>query len=81
MALSTVRLALVTLGSVVYLGLAVLGWGGLRAFLSHPTLAALAIAFLALSSVALLTPGNLSQGCARVAETVGSSWLLPWSDC
>jgi protein-S-isoprenylcysteine O-methyltransferase Ste14 len=73
MALPTVRLALVVVGSVGYLGLAVLGWGGLRAFLSHPALVALAIAFLALSVTALFAPGNLSSG---VHEDRGNRWVI-----
>jgi Na+-translocating ferredoxin:NAD+ oxidoreductase RnfD subunit len=33
-------------GTIVYLGLAVLGWGGLAAFLSHPALVAIVAATL-----------------------------------
>jgi len=39
---SPLRLALVIVGATAYLGLAVLGWGGLAAFLAHPPLIALA---------------------------------------
>jgi protein-S-isoprenylcysteine O-methyltransferase Ste14 len=67
------RLALVIVGSVVYLGLAVLGWGGLAAFFSHPALTALAIAFLALSGVALFAGGNVSPG---EREDRGNRWVL-----
>jgi len=31
-------------GTIVYLGLAVLGWGGFAAFFSHPALSVVAIA-------------------------------------
>ncbi len=67
------RLALVIVGSVVYLGLAVLGWGGIAAFFSHPALTALAIAFLALSGVALFAGGNVSPG---EREDRGNRWVL-----
>ena len=73
MALPTVRLALVVVGTVAYLGLTILGGGGLGAFLSHPALIALAIAFLALSGTALFAPGNLSPG---VREDRGNRWVI-----
>jgi hypothetical protein len=74
MASPTVRLVLVVVGTVAYLGLAVLCCGGLRVFLSHPALVALAIAFLALSGAALFAPGNLSPG---VREDRGNRWVIP----
>lgn len=70
---STVRVTLVVVGTVAYLGLAVLGWGGLAAFFSHPPLIALAIAFFALSGVALFAGGNLSPG---EREDRGNRWVL-----
>lgn len=57
-----VRVALIVVGVVVYLGLAILGWGGFAAFFSHPPLTALAIATVALSVVAFFAGGNLSSG-------------------
>src|SRR5512144_1236314 len=57
------HLAVITLVSTLaYLGLAVLGEGGFAAFFSHGALVALAIAFLAMSGVALFSGGNLSPG-------------------
>ena len=50
------------LGTLAYLGLAVLGWGGVTAFFSHPALIALAVTTLLLSSLALFSGGNLSPG-------------------
>jgi hypothetical protein len=46
------RLVLITiLGTLTYLGLAILGSGGFAAFFSHPSLIALAIVLFALSGV------------------------------
>jgi protein-S-isoprenylcysteine O-methyltransferase Ste14 len=70
---STVRLTLIVIGAAAYLGLAVLGWGGLAAFFSHPPLTALAIALFALSGVALFAGGNLSPG---VREDRGNRWVI-----
>src|SRR5713226_8678389 len=70
---TTVRVTLVVVGTVAYLGLAVLGWGGLAAFFSHPPLIALAILFFALSGVALFAGGNLSPG---EREDRGNRWVL-----
>jgi hypothetical protein len=49
-------------GTLAYLGLAVLGRGGLAAFFSHPALIALTIVLFALSGAALFAHGNLSAG-------------------
>lgn len=67
------RLILVLIGAVAYAGLAVLGWGGLREFFSHPALVALAIVLLAMSVVALFAGGNLSPG---VREDRGNRWVI-----
>jgi protein-S-isoprenylcysteine O-methyltransferase Ste14 len=68
------RLALVGLGApLVFLGLAILGFGGLRAFFSHPARAALALITLALSGAALLSEGNLSPGDR---EDRGNRWVI-----
>jgi protein-S-isoprenylcysteine O-methyltransferase Ste14 len=70
---STVRVTFVVVGTVAYLGLAVLGRGGLAAFFSHPPLTALAIVLFALSGVALFAGGNLSPG---EREDRGNRWVL-----
>ncbi len=70
---STVRVTFVVVGTVAYLGLAVLGRGGLAAFFSHPPLIALAIVLFALSGVALFAGGNLSPG---EREDRGNRWVL-----
>ncbi|MGO8917622.1 MAG: methyltransferase family protein [Stellaceae bacterium] len=69
----TVRTAFVLVGTAVYLGLAVLGWGGFAAFFSHPALIALAITLFALSGAALFAGGNLSPG---VREDRGNRWVI-----
>jgi protein-S-isoprenylcysteine O-methyltransferase Ste14 len=68
-----IRLALIVLGTAAYLGLAVLGWGGLAAFFSHPALIALAVAVSLLAGVSLFAGGNLSPG---VSEDRGNRWVI-----
>ncbi len=70
---SAARLTLIVIGTVAYLGIAVLGWGGFAAFFSHPALIALAIVFFALSGAALFAGGNLSPG---EREDRGNRWVI-----
>lgn len=70
---TTIRLTFIVLGTAVYLGLAVLGWGGVAAFLWHPALTALAIALVALSVAAFFAGGNLSSG---EREDRGNRWVI-----
>ena len=68
------KLVLFTIvGTLAYLGLAVLGLGGFAAFFSHPALIALAIVLVVLSAAALLSAGNLSPG---EREDSGNRWVL-----
>jgi protein-S-isoprenylcysteine O-methyltransferase Ste14 len=60
-------------GTLAYLGLAVLGWGGLAAFFSHPARIALAIAVVVMAGVALFSGGNLNPG---EREDRGNRWVL-----
>ena len=60
-------------GTMAYLALAVLGWGGLGPFFSHPARTALALVTLALAAVAPFSGGNLSPG---VREDRGNRWVL-----
>jgi protein-S-isoprenylcysteine O-methyltransferase Ste14 len=69
----TVRWVLVVVGTAAYLGLAVLGWGGLAAFFSHPALIALAVAVFVLAGASLFAGGNLSPG---VREDRGNRWVI-----
>jgi protein-S-isoprenylcysteine O-methyltransferase Ste14 len=67
-------LALITmLTTVAYLGLAVLGWGGVSAFFSHPARIVLAITLLVLAGVSLFSGGNLSSG---EREDRTNRWVL-----
>jgi protein-S-isoprenylcysteine O-methyltransferase Ste14 len=66
-------LAFVIIGSCAYIGLAILGWGGLRPFFSHPALIALVLVGFALSVVAFFAGGNLSSG---VREARGNRWVI-----
>jgi protein-S-isoprenylcysteine O-methyltransferase Ste14 len=60
---TTSRLAFVTISSiVVYLGLAILGWGGIAGFFANPARTVAAIAAVIMAGVALFSSGNLSPG-------------------
>jgi protein-S-isoprenylcysteine O-methyltransferase Ste14 len=61
------------LSIVVYLGLAIAGFGGFAAFFGEPALVALAVVTLLLTGAALFTEGNLSRG---VREDRGNRWVL-----
>jgi protein-S-isoprenylcysteine O-methyltransferase Ste14 len=73
MVMPTVRLTLIVVGTAAYLGLAVLGWGGLAAFFSHPALIALAVATAILAGASFFAGGNLSPG---EREDRGNRWVL-----
>ena len=68
-----VRLALVVPGTALYLGLAILGWGGFAAFFSNPARIALVVATFAMSCVAVFADGNLSPG---IREDRGNRWVI-----
>ncbi|MHA6845019.1 methyltransferase family protein [Ralstonia syzygii] len=69
------KLAAITIVSVLAsLGLAVLGWGGLAAFLAHPARVALVGVTVVLTAVALFSEGNLSAG---EREDRANRWVLP----
>jgi len=70
----TPRLVVVTVaGSLAYLGLAVLGWGGFAAFFAHPARIAVAITTFVLAGVALFSGGNLSPG---EREDRSNRWVI-----
>jgi protein-S-isoprenylcysteine O-methyltransferase Ste14 len=68
----TVMLMTVT-STVVFLALAILGWGGPAAFFSHPALIALSIAVFAMAGAAVCSPGNLSAG---EREDRSNRWVI-----
>jgi protein-S-isoprenylcysteine O-methyltransferase Ste14 len=70
----TPAVALVSVaGSLAFLGLAVLGRGGVPAFFSNPALATLALVTCGLAGAALFSGGNLSPG---VREDRSNRWVI-----
>jgi protein-S-isoprenylcysteine O-methyltransferase Ste14 len=70
-------MVLLTAASVaVFLGLAILGWGGWSAFMAHPARAGTVVATVLISIAALFTSGNLSSG--RREDTRNRWILLPF---
>jgi protein-S-isoprenylcysteine O-methyltransferase Ste14 len=66
--------AVVTLVAVsIYLGLAILGWGGFGAFFANPARIALTIVTFALTCAAFSSPGNLSTG---EREDRSNRWVI-----
>ncbi|HEX4144113.1 MAG TPA: isoprenylcysteine carboxylmethyltransferase family protein [Pirellulales bacterium] len=68
-----VRVALTIVGTAVYLGLAVVGWGGPGPFFSHPALATLAATLAVMGIAAFFAGGNVNSG---VREDRGNRWVL-----
>jgi protein-S-isoprenylcysteine O-methyltransferase Ste14 len=72
--MSKPTLALASVGGVlVYLGLAVLGWGGFGPFFSNSARIALAVATVAMVVAALFSSGNLSTG---EREDRSNRWII-----
>jgi protein-S-isoprenylcysteine O-methyltransferase Ste14 len=61
------------IGSLAYLGLALLGWGGIPGFFGDPARIAVAVALFAMAAVAAFAGGNLSPG---VREDRANRWVL-----
>jgi protein-S-isoprenylcysteine O-methyltransferase Ste14 len=70
---ANIRVPLILVSSAAYLGLAVLGEGGLAAFFSHPPLTGLALVFLVLVVASTFAGGNMSPG---VREDRGNRWVI-----
>jgi protein-S-isoprenylcysteine O-methyltransferase Ste14 len=71
---SKITLATFTaVSSIAYLGLAILGWGGLAPFFSHPALIALTVAACLMFAVAPFSGANLSSG---EREDRSNRWVL-----
>jgi protein-S-isoprenylcysteine O-methyltransferase Ste14 len=68
------RFILTIAGSLAYLGLAVLGWGGPAGFFAQPALVALALVLGVLAVAAFFAGGNVSPG---VREDRGNRWVIP----
>lgn len=67
------RIVAVVVGSALYLLLAILGWGGARAFFSHPAFVAVTVVFFVLVVAAFFAGGNLSPG---VREDRSNRWVI-----
>jgi protein-S-isoprenylcysteine O-methyltransferase Ste14 len=59
--------------TLLYLALAIAGFGGFGAFTSQPALIAVALITLALAIAAFFTAGNLSAG---ISEDRGNRWVI-----
>jgi protein-S-isoprenylcysteine O-methyltransferase Ste14 len=68
-----VRLALIVGGTALYLGLAILGWGGFADFFCRPALVVLTIMLFAMAGAAAFAGGSLSTG---EREDRGNRWVL-----
>jgi hypothetical protein len=55
----------VVVPTAIYFGLAILGWGGLAAFFSHPALIALTAALFVMARASLFAGASLSSGERR----------------
>jgi protein-S-isoprenylcysteine O-methyltransferase Ste14 len=60
-------------GTLVFLGLAVLGWGGVGPFFANPARIALVVATVAMVVAALFSSGNLSTG---EREDRSNRWII-----
>jgi protein-S-isoprenylcysteine O-methyltransferase Ste14 len=60
-------------GTCLFLGLAIWGWGGFGPFFSHPARIAVTVIFFALTIASLFTEGNISSG---EREDRGNRWVL-----
>ena len=69
----TLRAVMALAGTVVYLGLAILSFGGFTRFFSHPPLVALCAIFIAFTIAALFARANLSSG---VREVRSNRWVI-----
>jgi protein-S-isoprenylcysteine O-methyltransferase Ste14 len=69
----TVRLVLIVAATAAWLGLAVLGWGGLAAFFSHDALIALTGVTCTIVVASVFAGGNLSSG---QREDRDNRWVL-----
>ena len=70
----SIVILLITVASLcVFLGLAVLGWGGFGPFFSHPVFVAMTVITLLMGASAMFTQGNLSSG---TREDRSNRWVF-----
>jgi len=73
-AMATAATMLVSIvGIALYMGLAILGWGGFGAFLARPPFIAVLVVFVLLLGAAMFTQGNLNPG---EREDRGNRWVI-----
>lgn len=60
--------------TLLNLGLAILGWGGVSAFFSHPARVAVTVVLVVFSGASLFTRGNTSPG---EREDLANRWIIP----
>ncbi|WP_011296218.1 methyltransferase family protein [Cupriavidus necator] len=60
-------------GTLAYLALPILGWGGIGPFFAHPARTALAVVTMALAVAAIFSGGNISSG---EREDRSNRWVL-----
>ncbi|ODV43804.1 isoprenylcysteine carboxyl methyltransferase [Cupriavidus sp. UYMMa02A] len=60
-------------GTLAYLALPMIGWGGIGPFFAHPARTALAVVTMALAVAAVFSQGNISSG---EREDRGNRWVL-----
>jgi protein-S-isoprenylcysteine O-methyltransferase Ste14 len=70
----TNRVALICGSTIIFLALALIGFGSITAFFSHPALVGLTIALVAISIAAAFVGGNLSPG---EREDRSNRWVIP----
>ena len=70
---SIVILLLTVASLCVFIGLAVLGWGGFGPFFSHPVFVAMTVITLLMGASAMFTQGNLSSG---TREDRSNRWVF-----
>jgi protein-S-isoprenylcysteine O-methyltransferase Ste14 len=70
----TAWMAAVNVGAtILWLGLAVLAWGGFDAFFAHPSLLAVSLITLGLVAAGMFTAGNISSGKQEARD---NRWVL-----
>jgi hypothetical protein len=65
--------SIAVVSSALFIGLAVLGWGGFGAFFAHPPFIALLVVFVLLLGAAMFSQGNLNPG---EREDRGNRWVI-----
>ena len=79
--MTTLALGLMAIGAtLLYLGLAILGWGGFAAFFSHPSLIALSIIVLVMAGVSVVSRGNRWVLAAFAVLGLLLGWLPAYTD-